>query len=41
MINPLGMDRSDKQFLVATLIAPLLVWWMFTGRRKYGTKGMR
>lgn len=35
------MDKSDKQFFIASIMVPLLIWWWFTGRHKYGMKGMR
>lgn len=41
MIKLRSLDKSDKQFMVATIIAPVVVWWYFSGRRKYGTKGMK
>jgi len=34
------MDNSDKQFFVASIVLQLLIWWFFTGRKKYGAKGM-
>jgi hypothetical protein len=40
MINPMHMDRQDKQFVLGAIVAPLLVWWFITGRRKYSAKGM-
>jgi hypothetical protein len=41
MIKLRALDKGDKQFFAATVIAPLLVWWYFNGRKKYGTKGMK
>ncbi len=41
MIKILHMDNSDKQFMIASICVPLLLWWLFTGRKKYGTKGMK
>lgn len=41
MIKLEGMQPSDKQFFVASIIAPLLVWWYFTGRKRYSVKGMK
>jgi hypothetical protein len=35
------LDRNDKQFFVGAIIAPLIVWWLFVGRQKYSTKGMK
>lgn len=40
MISPKHMDTSDKQFFMAAVIAPVIAWWVFIGRKKYGTKGM-
>ena len=36
-----GMDRSDKYLLISSVFAPLLFWWIYVGRHKYSTKGMR
>lgn len=41
MINPLKMERGDKQFFLASIVAPLVIWWYFTGRNKYSAKGMK
>lgn len=41
MINPLKMDSSDKQFMVASVAVPIIIWWVFTGRKKYGVRGMK
>jgi len=35
------MDTSDKQFFVAGILAPILAWWFFHGRKKYSTGGMK
>lgn len=35
------LDNQDKQFILASIVAPLVIWWFFTGRKKYSTKGMR
>jgi hypothetical protein len=35
------LDNEDKRFFIATLIAPLIVWWILTGRKKYAVKGMK
>lgn len=37
----LDLDKDDKAFMVGTILAPIIVWWLFYGRRKYGTKGMK
>lgn len=34
------LDAQDKQFFIATILVPLVLWWIFTGRRKYSVKGM-
>jgi hypothetical protein len=34
------MDSSDKQFIVISIVAPLIAWWLLRGRKKYGMKGM-
>jgi len=39
MINKL--DRHDTQFVLLTIGTPLIIWWLMTGRKKYGTKGMK
>jgi hypothetical protein len=36
-----SLDRNDKQFFIAAILVPIIMWWVFTGRQKYGTKGMR
>lgn len=36
-----GMDNSDKQFFIASIIAPIVVWWLFRGRKKYSVGGMK
>ncbi len=41
MIDFRNIDRSDKQFFVASILVPLVIWWVFTGRRKYAAKGMK
>jgi hypothetical protein len=35
------LDHDDRRFFVASIVAPLMVWWFFIGRKKYGMKGMR
>lgn len=37
----LNLDKQDKQFFVGAILAPLITWWLFIGRQKYGTKGMK
>lgn len=35
-----SLDSDDKRFFIAAIVVPLILWWVFTGRKKYGTKGM-
>lgn len=35
------LDGEDKKFFIASIGVPILIWWIFTGRKKYGVKGMR
>lgn len=41
MINLKALDTPDRAFFVGTVITPIVVWWLFYGRKKYGMKGMR
>jgi hypothetical protein len=41
MIKLRHMESDDKRFFVASIVIPIGVWWYFTGRKKYGTKGMK
>jgi hypothetical protein len=41
VINPMHMDKHDKQFFVGAILAPILVWWVYIGRKKYSAKGMK
>lgn len=34
-------DGEDKKFFIASIMVPLVIWWTFTGRKKYSAKGMR
>jgi hypothetical protein len=36
-----SLDNQDKQFFIASIAIPILLWWVFTGRKKYSAKGMR
>jgi len=36
-----ALQNGDKAFIVGTVITPIVVWWYFTGRKKYGTKGLK
>ena len=38
--DPRTMDKSDK-YTIAGLLASLILWWVFVGKGKYGTKGKR
>jgi hypothetical protein len=44
-VNPIalwqGMPKSDRYMLVSSVIAPLVIWWFYIGRTKYGMKGMK
>lgn len=40
MFDPRNLDDTDKRFFIATIIVPVIVWWILTGRRRYGVKGM-
>lgn len=35
------LDAEDKRYFITALIVPFIIWWIFTGRKKFGTKGMR
>ena len=35
------LDSNDRYWLLATVIAPLLLWWFFIGSKKYSLKGQR
>lgn len=35
------LDRDDTMFVLLSVIAPLLLWWYLTGRKKYSVKGMK
>lgn len=35
-----SLDRTDMH-LIASAVATVVVWWIFIGRKKYSTKGMR
>lgn len=37
----MSLDRDDKAFFVGSLLAPIIVWWFFYGRKKYAMKGMK
>lgn len=45
MMNPKtaweGIDRSDRMFVVGSIIAPIIIWWYYKGRHKYNLKGMK
>lgn len=42
MINPIkGLAKEDKAFFAGTVIAPIVVWWLFYGRKRYAMKGMK
>jgi len=35
------LDGDDKKFFIASILIPIGIWWVFTGRKKYSAKGMR
>jgi hypothetical protein len=41
MIKFQHIESSDKQFFVVAVIAPIVAWWFFIGRKKYSVKGMK
>ena len=41
MIKLRGIDNDDKAYLVGTIVAPIVVWWFFFGRKTYGVGGMK
>jgi hypothetical protein len=41
VIDPRHMDKGDKQFFVNAIIIPMVVWWIWIGRKKYSAKGMK
>lgn len=45
MTNPIsmwkGIDKNDRYMLLSSIVVPILFWWFYVGRNKYGTKGMR
>lgn len=41
MIKFSGMQSDDKKFFIASIAIPLIVWWVFTGSKRYSVKGMK
>jgi hypothetical protein len=41
MLKLRSLDDSDKAYFAGAIIAPIVVWWFFTGRKKYGVRGMK
>ncbi len=45
MANPVdrwnAIEKGDRAFIIGSLVAPLAIWWFYTGRHKYGTKGLK
>jgi hypothetical protein len=39
MINK--FDKDDSMFLILSVVVPLILWWFYTGKRKYSAKGMK
>jgi hypothetical protein len=40
MLKLRHLDNEDKAYFAGAVLAPIIVWWFYTGRKKYGTKGM-
>lgn len=45
MISPARMwnalEKSDRYTLLSGVIIPLMFWWFYIGRERYGMKGMK
>lgn len=45
MANPVqrwkALDKGDRSFIVGSIVAPIVIWWFYYGREKYGTKGLK
>jgi hypothetical protein len=41
VINVKDMQSGDKQWFFSTVVAPIILWWFFIGRKRYGVKGMK
>lgn len=35
-----SMDKNDMMLITSTVLT-IVTWWVFIGRKRYGTKGMR
>jgi hypothetical protein len=35
-----GLQPEDKKFFVASIVIPIVLWWIFTGSKRYSAKGM-
>lgn len=35
------LDNEDLLYILASVVAPLLLWWFIRGEKRYSTKGMR
>lgn len=36
-----AIEKSDRAFMIGSIIAPLAIWWFYFGREKYSTKGIK
>lgn len=45
MVSPLrvwsGLEEGDRYMLLSSIAIPLAFWWIYMGRKKYGTKGLK
>lgn len=36
-----GMEKGDRYMILSSIVLPLSFWWIYVGRHKYGTKGLK
>ena len=36
-----GIAQDDRMWIVGTIVAPIFVWWLYKGRKRYSTKGLK
>lgn len=36
-----GLEREDQYMFLSSVLAPIVVWWLLIGRKRYSTKGMK
>lgn len=45
MANPIdrwnALEKGDRAFLLGSILTPFAIWWYFSARHKYGTKGLK